>query len=125
MISNLQRFEYLLDTIAEPFPEKAKERNCGCDENITETPPWKTKRDLVEEAVVEAMPESWKTQGSLKDILKNKSDAEIAPLLSHVNIDTIDSHLQDLARFSNTGTGPEGTTTFSDIVGWDTRHEKL
>ena len=140
MITNIQRLEYILDVIAEPFPQNSNGGECGCGDddaekkNVAEKkqePPTslrsqevplakQTVRGLVESALTEALPSDWKQEVDggdgggeklgLLDIIATK-------LLKHFDLEAIDSQMRDLALFLDPNRPVN--TTLVEIVAWD------
>jgi hypothetical protein len=122
MITNRQRIEYILDTLAEPFSDESKEIKCDCaggdpggnqtptnatPNGITNTgvpePIVKSKRELIEEAIIDALPEAKQVSTSMDEVLDNMTEEEIGGLLTHLDVPTIDQELRDLAIFMTPG----------------------
>ena len=140
-ITNAQRLNYVLDLIAEPFPDKAKEYQCDCgDEKSKETNTRilpgtlamtneyekpkkerekKCKRDLVEESILNSFKVTPLPQ-NLNDYLTSINDAEIEKLISKIDIAKIDAHLHTIASFMD----PTQPTSIKEIVQWDKQHNK-
>lgn len=148
-ITNRHRINYILDVLAEPFPEKAKYKSCACgaasDEKNgatttltgsgakVEGEKMPCKRDLIEQALLEALKMDYydvrtsaafiqavRKENDFESFLDRLSDEEIGNLLSKVNIGLIDTHLRDLALFMDPNRPVK--TTFSEIKRWDKRH---
>lgn len=139
VITNRQRLDYILDWLAEPFPEKAQLKSCACgasdqagkkEEKKESTVPsdpsgrFPSKRELIEEALLTAL----KTQTSTAEIraqtlemaLNDMDETEIGQLLKLMPVDLIDRHLSDMSLFRN----PLRPTSLQEIEDWDTRHAK-
>lgn len=132
--TNRQRLSYLLDVLAEPFPDTAKKQACNCGaeetnsvknetenetknetENKAPQVTFTTKRDLIEGALLDALGGS---MSSFQSALDKMSDAQVGTaLLTHVDVDMVDRHLHDLDLFA---TRP---TTLDELKAWDTAHK--
>ena len=129
-ITNRHRLDYLLDVLAESFPEKAKLVSCACgtkDKGELKTATNSdgeamllSKRDLVENALLEAFKLDFPDDKSttLDEALGKLSDKALGKLLRLVPVDTIDVHLRDLALFLDSNR----QTTLGEVKSWDTRH---
>jgi len=123
MITNRHRIDYLLDALAEPFPEKAKKKSCACgDAQQAATDSFQTRRDLIEGALLEALQlsgaDTRKPGDHLESILDEMSEAELGKLLTCVPLKIVDTHLSDLSLFLD----PERPTTLEEVIEWDKKH---
>jgi len=130
MITNRHRIDYLLDVLAEPFPEKATKKSCACGKKSSGADDdfLKTKRMLIEEALLEALKLSVQKNssdlleklegGDLETVLDEMSEDEIGKLLKFVPLKIIDTHLLDLSLFLD----PDRPTTVEEIIEWDRKH---
>lgn len=135
MITNRQRLDYILDWLAESFPEKAQMKSCACgakgektegkekEKTVTKSDRFPSKRELIEASLLLAL----KRQGSAGDAtvsleaaLDEMDETEIGQLLKKMPVDLIDRHLSDMALFKN----QHRPTTLQEIIDWDTRHAK-
>lgn len=148
-ITNKQRLLYLLDILAEPFPESAKLESCSCGANeqkevstegvilskeSTFVPnmedakktlysiegPMLSKRDLIEVALLEAYSPKKKFK-TFDEFLNSLADDQIGKLLLEVDVGKIDQHLIDLSLFMDTERPIQ--TTVEEIIKWDTNHK--
>jgi hypothetical protein len=123
MISNRQRLNYVLDTLAESFPDDMVSKPCNCGADGGGKKPQRaggqmTKRKLIEEALLEALggaagAASGGGPKTLTVVLDGMSEAELAKLLSHLPVAAIDQQLNDLAVFLSR------PTTLDEIITWD------
>lgn len=131
-ISNKQRFLYILDILAEPFPESAKIEACGCGANGNEEKvenakahlyaidgPMLSKRDLIEMALLDAF--GAKNVKNFEEFVDSLNDEQMGLILQHFDINMIDQHLRDLALFLDDHRAIK--TTFEEIKKWDKRHK--
>jgi hypothetical protein len=122
MISNRQRLNYVLDTLAESFPDDMILKSCNCGADGGKQPQvatgQMTKRKLIEEALLEALGGASAAGAAsgprtLTAVLDGMSEAELAKLLSHLPVAAIDQQLNDLAVFLSR------PTTLDEIITWD------
>lgn len=131
-ITNKQRLLYILDIIAEPFPESAKIEACGCGSNDNEDKvenakahlyaiegPMLSKRDLIERSLMDAFDA--KNVKSFDEFISKFNDDQIATILQSFDVNLIDRHLRDLALFLDKNRAVK--TTFEEIKEWDRRHK--
>ena len=134
MINNRQRLNYILDWLAEPFPEEAQLKSCACGtdpskadvNSVSRDDRFPSKRELLEESLLEAL----KTQSvenqtvirarTLKDALDALPDSAIGNLLISMPLELVDRHLNDLSLFAD----PTRPTDIEEIKQWDQRHAK-
>lgn len=137
--TNLQRLQYILDLLAEPFPTSAKEASCGCGDTAavkTNAIPTdsmvaaplvipktmdhqslrKSVRELIEEALAATNIQTAVTGKHLHEVLLTMSETTLGQFLQRMNTAEIDLQLQDLALFMDP---QRTTTTFKEIVEWD------
>lgn len=120
--------DYILDVLAETFPEKAKLVSCACGGKETAlavtgadgADSLLSKRDLIEKTLFDTYQSTIKETkaSSFEALLDQLSDNEIRLLLVRMPLETIDLHLRDLALFLS----PTRLTTLNEIKDWDSRH---
>jgi hypothetical protein len=130
-ITNRQRLDYLLDWLAESFPEQAQLKSCNCGSDGTRVIAssgvaagrFPSKRELIEDSLLQGMQAqnpNWVESSSISfsEALDNLDDTQIGRFLKFVPVDLIDRHLNDLALFMN----PQRHTSLQEIKEWDKRH---
>lgn len=141
MITNKQRLLYLLDILAEPFSESAKNYSCGCGGDNPDNPtekklrsedigsalmaiegPIVCKRDLIDAVLVDAYNMENKTKyKSLSEVLEQLNDQQVKEMLpKNMDFSKVDRNLEDIALFIDVNRPKK--TTFEEIKAWDARH---